>query len=151
MIRNPVFRLVIGYVCMSSSLPFPCTHLLLSDQFRWCSSLPHPCVSAQAECDQQFSIAHLIWSFHFPITFFPFNISSLGTSLVIQWLRFHTLTAEGLGLIPGQGTINRSHVLQKIGSASAKTWCSQINDKYFLKFPLFFEGKFQLFSSCECI
>ena len=28
----------------------------------------------------------------------------LGTSLVVQWLRFHTFTAGDLGSIPGQGT-----------------------------------------------
>ena len=27
-----------------------------------------------------------------------------GTTLVIQQLRFHASTAEGMGLIPGQGT-----------------------------------------------
>ena len=27
-----------------------------------------------------------------------------GNSLVVQWLGLHTLTAEGLGSIPGQGT-----------------------------------------------
>ena len=34
----------------------------------------------------------------------------VGTSLVVQWLRLCTPTAEGLGSIPGQGT--RSHILQ---------------------------------------
>ena len=29
---------------------------------------------------------------------------SMGNSLAVQWLRFYTFTAEGLGLIPGQGT-----------------------------------------------
>ena len=33
-----------------------------------------------------------------------------GTSVVIQWLRFHIPKAEGPGSIPGQGT--RSHVRQ---------------------------------------
>jgi len=33
-----------------------------------------------------------------------------GTSLVVQWLRFHVPNARGPGLIPGQGTI--SHMLQ---------------------------------------
>ena len=33
-----------------------------------------------------------------------------GTCLMVQWLRLHTANAEGLGLIPGQGT--RSHMLQ---------------------------------------
>ena len=27
-----------------------------------------------------------------------------GTSLVVQWLRLHAPNAEGMGLIPGQGT-----------------------------------------------
>ena len=30
--------------------------------------------------------------------------SSLGTSLVVQWLRLHTSTANSTGSIPGQGT-----------------------------------------------
>ena len=55
-----------------------------------------------------------------------FKSTSLRTSLVVQWLRFHAPNAEGPGLIPGQGT--RSHMLQlKILYAAAKTWCSQIN------------------------
>ena len=29
---------------------------------------------------------------------------SLGISLVVQWLRFHTLDAEATGLIPGRRT-----------------------------------------------
>ena len=33
-----------------------------------------------------------------------------GTSLVVQWLELCAPNAEGLGLIPGQGT--RSHMLQ---------------------------------------
>ena len=41
-----------------------------------------------------------------------------GTSLVVQWLRLHTSNAEGMGLIPGQGT--------KIPHA---TWCSQKKKK----------------------
>jgi len=28
----------------------------------------------------------------------------MGSPLAVQWLRRHTFTAEGLGLIPGQGT-----------------------------------------------
>ena len=34
----------------------------------------------------------------------------MGTSMVVQWLRFPTLNAGGPGLIPGQGT--RSHMWQ---------------------------------------
>ena len=34
----------------------------------------------------------------------------LGTSLAVQWLRFHARNAEGSGLIPGQETV--SHVLK---------------------------------------
>ena len=33
-----------------------------------------------------------------------------GTSLVVQWLRLHALSAGGPGSIPGQGT--KSHVSQ---------------------------------------
>ena len=32
----------------------------------------------------------------------------IGTSLVVQWLRFHAPNAGGLGSIPGQGV--RSHM-----------------------------------------
>ena len=35
---------------------------------------------------------------------------SIGTSLVVQWLKLHAPSAGGLGSIPGQGT--RSHMLQ---------------------------------------
>ena len=28
----------------------------------------------------------------------------LGTSLAVQWLQLHTSNAQGIGLIPGQGT-----------------------------------------------
>ena len=49
----------------------------------------------------------------------------LRTSLAVQWLRLHTPSSGGPGLIPGQGT--RSHMLQlKIPHAASKTWCSQI-------------------------
>ena len=37
-------------------------------------------------------------------------IHIVGTSLVVQWLRFCAPNAGGLGLIPGQGT--RFHMLQ---------------------------------------
>ena len=48
----------------------------------------------------------------------------LGTSLVVQWLRFLTLNAGGLGLIPGQGT--RSHITQlKISHVATNIRCSQ--------------------------
>ena len=48
-----------------------------------------------------------------------------GTSLVVQWLRFHTPNEGGLGSIPGQGI--RSHMVQlKIPHAANKTWNSQI-------------------------
>ena len=38
------------------------------------------------------------------------TINQHGTSLVIQWLRLHTLNAGDPGSIPGQGT--RPHMLQ---------------------------------------
>ena len=38
----------------------------------------------------------------------------MGDSLVVQWLRPTTFTAEGMGLIPGQGTkIRKPHTQQK--------------------------------------
>ena len=59
--------------------------------------------------------------------------ATLGTSLVVQWLRLWTPNAVGLGSIPGQGT--RSHMpylrghmpqrRQKIWYATTKTWHSQ--------------------------
>ena len=57
------------------------------------------------------------------------------TSLVVQWLRLHTPSAGSLGLIPGQGTINRPHLLQlrvqmlqlKILQAATKTWHSRVS------------------------
>ena len=51
-----------------------------------------------------------------------------GTSLVVQWLRFHAPNAAGPGLIPGQGT--RSYMLQlKTLHAATKTQCGQISKK----------------------
>jgi len=41
-----------------------------------------------------------------------------GTSLVVQWLRFHALNSGVLGLIPGQGS------RRKIPHATSKTWHS---------------------------
>ena len=35
---------------------------------------------------------------------YRFEEVALGISLVVQWLRLHASTAEGLGSIPGQGT-----------------------------------------------
>ena len=56
--------------------------------------------------------------------------SSLGTSLVFQWLRLHGLSGGGPGPIPGQGT--RVHRLQlKIMHAATKTWHSQTNKYLF--------------------
>ena len=50
-------------------------------------------------------------------------LGKLGTSLVVQWLRFQAPNAGGLGLIPGQAT--RSHILQlKILHAVTKRPCT---------------------------
>ena len=55
---------------------------------------------------------------------------------MVQWLRLHTPNAGGPGLIPGQETINISHMPQLESSHATapqlKTQCNQIN-KYFLK------------------
>ena len=49
-----------------------------------------------------------------------------GTSLLVQWLRFCTPDAGGLGSIPGQGT--RSYMPQlKISHATTKIRSGQIN------------------------
>ena len=61
------------------------------------------------------------------------KIMVIRTSLVIQWLRHHTPSAEGPGLIPVQGT--RYHMPQlrvympllKIPCLAMKTGHSQIN------------------------
>ena len=58
---------------------------------------------------------------------------TVGTSVVVQWLRLWAPDAEGLGSILGQGA--RSHMLQlrarrpqlKILHAATKTQCSQVN------------------------
>ena len=70
----------------------------------------------------------------------PFKLKPghAGTFLLVQWLRYHTPNAEGLGSIPGQGT--RSHMPQlricmpqpKTLHVTTKTWYSQIN-KYVYK------------------
>ena len=40
------------------------------------------------------------------------EVLGLRTSLVVQWLRLHAATAEGIGSIPGQGTkIPMCHVV----------------------------------------
>ena len=65
------------------------------------------------------------------------------TSLVLQWLKFHTPNAVVCGLVSDQGA--RSHMLQlrvcmpelKILHATTMTWCSQII-KYVNKFFFFF-------------
>ena len=44
------------------------------------------------------------------ISIITLNGNSLGTSLVVQWLRLCAPNAGGLGLSPGQGT--RSHMPQ---------------------------------------
>ena len=47
------------------------------------------------------------------------KFTKLGTSLVVQWLRFHAPNAGGLASIPGWGTINSSCILQ-LRPSSAK-------------------------------
>ena len=65
--------------------------------------------------------------------------NTVGTSLVVQWLRLHAAHAGGLGPIPGQGT--RRHVLQlragrpqlKISPEATKTRHRQVNEKRNIK------------------
>ena len=45
----------------------------------------------------------------FLVRLFPLKNTDLRTSLAVWWLRFHTSSAGGAGLIPGLGT--RSHML----------------------------------------
>ena len=71
-----------------------------------------------------------------------YTFMSLGTSLVVQWLRLCAPNSGGLGSISGQGT--RSHTPQlKIQHATTKTWHSQINQYLDLCF-LRNLGSFQL-------
>ena len=65
-----------------------------------------------------------------------------GTSLVVQWLKLQAPHAGGLGSVTCQGTVSLMPQLRvpvrktedKIPSATAKTWHSQINKyKYKLK------------------
>ena len=55
------------------------------------------------------------------------NVSSTRISLVVQWLKLHTLNAGGLGLILGQRT--RFHVLQLRDS----TCCNDVEGSYVLQ------------------
>ena len=43
-----------------------------------------------------------------------------GTSLVVQWLRFHAPNAGVLGSIPGQGTRSHMHATTKSSRATTK-------------------------------
>ena len=55
------------------------------------------------------------------------KMGSRGTSLKVQWPRFHAPNAEGTGSIPGQGT--RSHTLQLrpgIAKLKKKKWAHDI-------------------------
>ena len=50
------------------------------------------------------------------------GVKQLSThTLVVQWLRLHSPNAGGLGLIPGQGTVNRSCMLQLRPGAALPT------------------------------
>ena len=57
-----------------------------------------------------------------------FRKTTPGTSLVVQWLRLCTPHARGPGLIPGQGTIIRSHMLQLSSHATTKDLALQNKD-----------------------
>ena len=51
-----------------------------------------------------------------------------GNSLLVQWLRLHASNAEGLDLIPGEGT--RSYMSQQSSLCTeTKTLCSQLKKK----------------------
>ena len=56
------------------------------------------------------------------------ELCSLGTFLVVQWLRLHTPNTGGQVLILGQGTRSHTPPLNTL-PATAKTQCSQINIK----------------------
>ena len=53
----------------------------------------------------------------------------MGTSLVAQWLRFHTPNAGDPGLISGQGTRSHMHAATKTSHAATKTRHNQIKLK----------------------
>ena len=46
-----------------------------------------------------------------------------GNSLAIQWLELHTVTAEGLNLIPGQGTKIPQALWHNQKQTTTKKWC----------------------------
>ena len=75
----------------------------------------------------------LVWRCFCTRAFSSQECSSLGTSLVVQWRRLHTLNAGGPGSIWTGGTRSprlqpRVFMLQlKITHAATKTWHSQIN------------------------
>ena len=53
-----------------------------------------------------------IWPWGIGCSTLPAEVLGLRTSLVVQWLRLHTATAEGIGSIPGQVTkIPMCHVV----------------------------------------
>ena len=57
-----------------------------------------------------------------------FRKTTPGTSLVVQWLRLCTPPAGDRGLILGQGTINRSYMLQLSSLATTKDPARQNKD-----------------------
>ena len=58
-------------------------------------------------------------------------LRELGTSLVVQWPRLHTLNAGGPGAIPGQRTrSHRPHLM--IPHPATRTWHSHISKYFFL-------------------
>ena len=63
-------------------------------------------------------LSYIFFLFFFALVLI-FKKYCIGISLVIQWLRLHTLNARGLGSIPGKE--NRSHMLQlRSGTAKLK-------------------------------
>ena len=54
---------------------------------------------------------------------FSLKIFTNGTSLVVQWLRLHTLNAGSPGSIPGQGTRSHMHAITMSSHATTKSTC----------------------------
>ena len=94
------------------------------------------------------SVFKTFWHKGVPNAVFIFlKNSTVGTSLVVQWLRIQPANAGDTGLIPGQGTkIPHAHVphywaqvpcspyaAAKISCATTETWCRQQINKYHFK------------------
>ena len=96
----------------------------------WCYSLVNLCTCLIAPVPFSDSYqSKLVATLKVPTVLIEFIMeTTLGTSLVVQWLRLPAPSAGGPGSIPGSETT--SHMWKqrgKIPLVATKTWCSQIN------------------------